>query len=143
MYSENRGYTKMDIPFFFPPKFLGTEVISVFALLLEILKHFLNEEHVHFSLLLHLFAWYSCLRKVYCGVITKFLFLPTIGFFSSLYITLYYNSWMWLPKNEYGGGRLAARRCEVNVLVKGIYDVHWNGNAFELGFQSQIIIFCF
>lgn len=51
----------MDILFFFFFKFLGKEVISVLALLLEILKPFLNEEHVLLRLL-GLFAWYSCLH---------------------------------------------------------------------------------
>lgn len=45
----------MDILFFFF-KFLGKEVFSMLALPLEILKHFLNEVHAHFSWLLSLFA---------------------------------------------------------------------------------------
>lgn len=73
----------MDIPpLFFPSKFLSKEVFSVLALRLEMLRHFLNKEHVHFSWLLLLFARYSCLQSswaAHCGVITKLLFLPTVG----------------------------------------------------------------
>ena len=60
-------------------------------LLLEILKHFLNEECAHL-LLFHPVAWYSCF------MITQFLFLVTIGLFLSLWIKLYYSWWLRLPK---------------------------------------------
>lgn len=104
------GYTSFVLLF---SKFLGKEVISVLALLLAILKHFLKEEHAHFSLLFRLVAWYSCF------VITKFLFLVTIGLFLSLWTKLYYNRCVRLPKHEHRGGHLAAPCCVGSVLITG------------------------
>lgn len=58
----------MDIPFLFF-KLFGKEIISVLAFLLEILKPFLNEEHVHLGFL-RLFAWFpACIKVGQCTVV--------------------------------------------------------------------------
>lgn len=91
----------MDIPLFFFflfPKSLTKEVFSVLALRLEIPKHFLNKEHVHFSWSFLLFARYS---RLHCGVLTKLLLLPAVG--PDLQVKLECSWLVWLPIHGHGG----------------------------------------
>lgn len=94
------------------PKFLTKEVFSVLALCLEILNHFLNKEHVHFSRLFLLFARYSC------GALTRLLLLPAVGLDLQMKTEC---SWrMWLPIRVYRGEHWAAPRVQYMLRWKGL-----------------------
>lgn len=82
------------------PRFLGKEVISVLALLLEISN--ISRMKSMYTYGYFTPAWFSYLDQSWtmpCGVITECLFLPAIDFsypYRRNYITI---NIVWLPKN--------------------------------------------
>jgi hypothetical protein len=95
------------------------------ALLLEILKHFLNEKHAHLSLLLCLFDIPACIKSDNVLWNNYNIFIP----FNNQTLLISINETILhlmsvAAKKGCKAGYLAAPCCVVIVLIKEIYDVH-------------------